>query len=200
MDVEDTLDAGSEMIGNLEPYEGMVFDSEAVARAHYDEYAGRAGFSTRIISSRKSERDGSIISRGIACRNFLNNQKSDNISNEVLEKRQDGCAAMLLVKKESGERWVVRKFVRDHNHPLVVSLPKRRPTFDEKDKKIQELTAELRVKKRLSAAYREQLLILMKDVESHNDHLTSKVQIIRDNLKEVEARKQELPDNKEPSL
>ncbi|GFP80702.1 protein far1-related sequence 5 [Phtheirospermum japonicum] len=178
----------------------MVFNSEAVARAHYDEYAGRAGFLTRIISSRKSERDGSIISRGIGCRNTLNIQKSDNISNEVGEKRPDGCTAMFLVKKESRERWVVRKFVRDHNHPLVVSLPKRRPTFDEKDKRIQELTAELRVKKRLSAAYREQLLILMKDVESHNDHLTSKVKIIRDNLKEAEARRQELPDHKEPSL
>ncbi|KAK6122896.1 hypothetical protein DH2020_043362 [Rehmannia glutinosa] len=214
VDVEDTLDGGSGMIEasavgdftssesdrNLEPYEGMVFDSEAAARAYYDEYAGRAGFLTRILSSRKSERDGSIISRGIGCRNILSIQKSGNISNEVGEKRRDGCTAMVLVKRESGDRWVVRKFVRDHNHPLVVSLPKRRPTFYEKDKRIQELTAELRIKKRLSAAYREQLLILMKDVENHNDHLTSKVQIIRDNLKELESRRQELPNHNKPSL
>ena len=63
---------------------------------------------------------------------------------------------------------------------------------DEKDKRIQELTAELRVKKRLSAAYKEQLLSLMKDVENHNEHLSTKVQVVRNNLKELEARRQEL--------
>lgn len=112
-----------------EPYEGMVFESEAAARAYYDEYAGQAGFLTRVLSSRKSERDGSIISRGLGCRNMLNAQKSANISGDMGEKRSDGCTAMLLIKREDAERWVVRKFVRDHNHPLVVSLPKRRPTF-----------------------------------------------------------------------
>lgn len=59
---------------------------------------------------------------------------------------------------------------------------------DEKDKKIQELTAQLRVKKRLSAAYREQLLAFMKDIEDHNKHLSTKVQSVSDNLKELEAK------------
>ncbi|KAG8375930.1 hypothetical protein BUALT_Bualt09G0010200 [Buddleja alternifolia] len=216
VDIEDTLlDAGNAMIEeasavvgdlmsceadrNEEPYEGMIFDSEAAARVYYDEYAGRLGFSTRVLSSRKSERDGSIISRGLGCRNILNIQKSDNISNEMGEKKRDVCTAMLLVKRESTGRWVVHKFLRDHNHPLVVSLPKRRHAFDEKDRKIQELTAELRIKKRLSAAYREQLLILMKDVETHNDHLTTKVQIIRNNMKELDLRRKELLDHNKPS-
>ncbi|KAL7128114.1 hypothetical protein ABFS83_14G294200 [Erythranthe nasuta] len=217
VDMEDALDRGNGMteasvVGEVtscqadintestEPYEGMTFESDSAARAYYDNYAGRAGFLTRVLSSRKSERDGSIISRGLGCRNILNAQKVCNISNEAGEKRRDGCTAMLLIKRENGGRWVVRKFVRDHNHPLVASLPKRRPTYDEKDKRIQELTAELRIKKRLSAAYREQLLILMKDVDSHNDHLTSKVQIIRNNLKELEATRQELSLHNKPSL
>ncbi|KAH6778400.1 hypothetical protein C2S51_009712 [Perilla frutescens var. frutescens] len=214
VDVEATLDSGNGLMEasiagdlttceaerNAEPYVGMVFETEAAARAYYNEYSSRAGFLTRVISSRKSECDGSVVSRGLGCRNIPNIQKSGNISNEGGQKRRDGCTAMLLVKRENGGRWVVRKFVRDHNHPLVVSLHKRRPTFDEKDKRIQELTAELRVKKRLSAAYREQLLILMKDVENHNDHVTSKVQMIRNNLKELEARGQELPGHNKPSL
>ncbi|XP_073135776.1 uncharacterized protein [Henckelia pumila] len=107
-------------------------------------------------------------------------------------KRRGGCTSMLIVKRENVGRWVVRKFVRDHNHPLVVSSPKKRPTFDEKDKKIQDLTAELRLKKRLSAAYREQLLILIKDVENHNDNLTAKLQTIHSKLKEIEAKRHEL--------
>ncbi|XP_073135772.1 putative protein FAR1-RELATED SEQUENCE 10 isoform X1 [Henckelia pumila] len=198
MDVEQMLDVGDERIEasvledigtceadlSGEPYEGMIFDSEDAARMFYDEYAGRMGFFTRILSSRKSERDGSIISRGLGCRGNRDVQSPG--------KRRGGCTSMLIVKRENVGRWVVRKFVRDHNHPLVVSSPKKRPTFDEKDKKIQDLTAELRLKKRLSAAYREQLLILIKDVENHNDNLTAKLQTIHSKLKEIEAKRHEL--------
>ncbi|CAA2977673.1 FAR1-RELATED SEQUENCE 2-like, partial [Olea europaea subsp. europaea] len=183
---------------NHEPYEGMLFESEDAARAYYDEYAERIGFATRILSSRKSERDGSIISRGLGCRGIPDNHRSDTILNEKGEKRREICTAMIVVKRDKPGRWIVRKFVRDHNHPLVISLSKKRPTFDEKDKKIQELTAELRVKKRLSASYRDQLLTLMKDVENHNDHLTEKVQIVRNNLKELEAKRQHLLDHIQP--
>ncbi|GMP78553.1 hypothetical protein CsSME_00034461 [Camellia sinensis var. sinensis] len=170
----------------------MLFDSEEAARTFYDEYATRVGFVTRVLSSRKSERDGSIISRGLGCRASPENQKPERVTLQKRDRRREGCTAMILVKREKPGRWVVRKFVRDHNHPLVVSLPNRRPTHDEKDKKIQELTAELRVKKRLSGAYRDQLLSLMKDVENHNEHLSTKVQVVRNNLKELEAKRKEL--------
>lgn len=206
MDVEQILDVGNERIEasvledlttcesdlSGEPYEGMIFDSEDTARMFYDEYAGRIGFLTRILSSRKSERDGSIISRGLGCRGNRDVQSPGKLSNDMGQKRREGCTSVLIVKRENIGRWVVRKFVRDHNHPLVVSLPKKRPTFDEKDKKIQDLTTELRLKKRLSAAYREQLLTLMKDVENHNDNLTTKLQTIRSNLEEIEAKRHEL--------
>lgn len=182
----------SEADRTQEPSEGMTFESEEAARAYYDEYAGMMGFITRVLSSRKSERDGSIISRGLGCRGIPANQRPGSLANQKRDRRHDGCTAMILVKREKLGTWVVRKFVRDHNHPLVMSPSKRRPTFDEKDKRIQELTAELRIKKRLTAAYREQLLNLMKDVESHNEHLCTKVQAVRSILKELEAKRQEL--------
>lgn len=112
-----------------EPYEGMLFESEDAARAYYDEYAGRTGFATRILSSRKSERDGSIISRGLGCRGIPDNHRSDTVLNEKGEKRRESCTAMIVVKRDKPGTWIVRKFVRDHNHPLVVSLSKKRPTF-----------------------------------------------------------------------
>uniref|UniRef100_A0A5B7B7J1 FAR1 domain-containing protein n=1 Tax=Davidia involucrata TaxID=16924 RepID=A0A5B7B7J1_DAVIN len=177
---------------NQEPYEGMLFESDGAAKAFYDEYARQVGFLTRIVSSRKSEHDGSIISRRLACNKEgynLNSQKTGRVRIRKRESKREGCMAMILVKREKPGRWVVRKFVKDHNHPLVVSLAKRRSTFDERDKKIQELTAELRVKKRLSAAYREQLRTLMKDVEDHNEHLSTKVQVVLNNLKELEAKR-----------
>ncbi|KZV34828.1 hypothetical protein F511_00730 [Dorcoceras hygrometricum] len=170
----------------------MIFDSEDAARTFYEEYAGRIGFLTRTLSSRKSERDGSIISRGLGCRG---NRDVQSPSHDMGQKRREGCTSMLIVKRESIGRWVVRKFVRDHNHPLVISSPKKRPTFDEKDKTIQDLTAELRLKKRLSAAYRDQLLALMRDVENHNDSLTTQLQTIRSNLKEIDARRDDLPNH-----
>lgn len=48
------------------------------------------------------------------------------------------------------------------------------------------------MKKRLSASYREQLLAFMKDVEEHNGHLSSKVQLIYDNLRELETKTKEI--------
>ncbi|GFY92804.1 hypothetical protein Acr_08g0012000 [Actinidia rufa] len=55
--------SSGEFEGNQEPVEVMLFDTEEAARAFYDEYATRVGFVTRVLSSQRSERDGSIISR-----------------------------------------------------------------------------------------------------------------------------------------
>ncbi|CAK9184304.1 unnamed protein product [Ilex paraguariensis] len=67
---------------------------------------------------------------------------------------------------------------------------------DEKDRKIQELTAELRNKKRLCAVYQEQLIAFMKDVEEHSKHLSNKVQAVVNNLKEFDPVKQEFPNQR----
>ncbi|KAE8673876.1 Far-red impaired responsive (FAR1) family protein [Hibiscus syriacus] len=63
---------------------------------------------------------------------------------------------------------------------------------EEKDKKIQELMAELRIKKRLSASYREQLVASVKEVEDHNYDMSMKVQRTLDNLKKLDAGAKEL--------
>ncbi|KAH7572822.1 hypothetical protein ACOSP7_006163 [Xanthoceras sorbifolium] len=174
--------SGREVQTNQEPHEGMVFESESAAKSFYDDYARRVGFQTRVLSSRKSERDGSIISRGLGCRGGSENRS----------KGHESCSAMILLKKEKLGTWVVRRFVRDHNHPLVPHSHISRRELDEKDIRIQELTAELRVKKRLSTVYREQLITFMKDVEDHNLHLSKKMQLVYDNLKKLEAEREEL--------
>lgn len=103
-----------------EPYEGMHFESEEAARAFYAEYAKRIGFVTRVLSSRKSERDRSIISRGLGCRGGSVNQKQGE--------QREACTAIFMLKREKPGRWVVRKFVGDHNHPLVGQVRKTRRT------------------------------------------------------------------------
>ncbi|XP_043722912.1 protein FAR1-RELATED SEQUENCE 5-like isoform X3 [Telopea speciosissima] len=116
---------------NTEPFEGMVFESVEAAKMFYDEYAKRVGFVTRIVSSRRSERDGSIISRQLACNKEgfnLNSQRVGRVQIRKRESKREGCMAMILVKREKPGKWVVTKLLRDHNHPLAVSPMKGHPT------------------------------------------------------------------------
>ncbi|KAM7489800.1 hypothetical protein LguiB_027284 [Lonicera macranthoides] len=64
--------------------------------------------------------------------------------------------------------------------------------FDKKDERIQELTTELHVKKQSSAAYREQLITVMKDLECQNEHLSSKLQVVSSNLKDLAEKPRDL--------
>uniref|UniRef100_A0A5B7BY35 Putative Far-red impaired responsive (FAR1) family protein n=1 Tax=Davidia involucrata TaxID=16924 RepID=A0A5B7BY35_DAVIN len=179
----------------LEPHESMEFESEDAAKVFYDEYARQVGFVMRVMSCRRSEIDGRILARRLGC-----NKEGHCVSirgkfGPVRKPRpstREGCKAMILVKSDKSGKWVVTKFVKDHNHPLVISPREVRQTMDEKDKKIQELTAELRNKKRLCAVYQEQLIAFMKEVEEHSNQLSKKVQVIVNNLKEFEPIEQEL--------
>ncbi|XP_058004496.1 protein FAR-RED ELONGATED HYPOCOTYL 3 isoform X2 [Hevea brasiliensis] len=126
---------------NQEPYEGMLFESEERAKAFYDDYARHVGFSTRVLSSRKSERDGSLISRGIGCRGGSDGRRrgkshmQDKQQEGCKAKQQEGCKAMILLKREKPGRWIVRKFLGAHNHPFVDQLPKSRQKLELTDKK-----------------------------------------------------------------
>ncbi|KAK5793613.1 hypothetical protein PVK06_034765 [Gossypium arboreum] len=174
-----------------EPYVGMIFESEGAAKTFYDDYARHVGFLTRVLSSHKSECDGLLFSRGLGCRGYHDGQTKVELQKQ--DKQRESCSAMIHLRRDKNGRWVIKKFVRDHNHPLVIQLGESRRTLDEeKDNKIQELTAELRVKKRLSASYRELLLAVVKEVEDHNNNLSMKVQRTLDNLKKLDAEAKEL--------
>ncbi|KAL1078154.1 hypothetical protein V6Z11_D10G142500 [Gossypium hirsutum] len=137
------------------------------------------------------ECDGLLFSRGLGCRGYRDGQTKVELQKQ--DKQQESCSAMIHLRRDKSGRWVIKKFARDHNHPLVIQLGESRRTLDEeKDKKIQELTAELRVKKRLSASYREQLLAVVKEVEDHNYNLSMKVQRTLDNLKKLDAEAKEI--------
>ncbi|KAB5515863.1 hypothetical protein DKX38_026511 [Salix brachista] len=213
MDVDERVDMAESSIGNelvehggelaehegddmvVEPHEGMVFDSEDAAKIFYDEYARQIGFVMRVMSCRRSERDGRILARRLGCNKegycVSIRGKFGNVRKPRPSTRE-GCKAMIHVKFDKSGKWVITKFVKDHNHPLVVAPREARQTLDEKDKKIQELTAELRNKKRLCATYQEQLAAFVKIVEDHSEKLSKKVKNVVENLKEFESIEQEL--------
>ncbi|KAL4313205.1 hypothetical protein GQ457_01G008270 [Hibiscus cannabinus] len=105
---------------NPEPFEGMEFDSEQSARVFYNSYARCIGFSTRVSVYQRSRRDGSIICRQIVCsREGFRRAAGQNRSKRQRTVTRVGCRAQITVKKQSSGKWVVSKFVKDHNHELV---------------------------------------------------------------------------------
>ncbi|GMY10251.1 protein FAR1-RELATED SEQUENCE 3 [Fagus crenata] len=94
--------------GITEPYVGMEFDSEDVAKTFYDEYARRLGFSSKVGQCSRSKSDGTIIARDFVC------------GREGLKRRHaDSCDAILRIELKSEDKWVVTKFVKEHSHSLV---------------------------------------------------------------------------------
>ena len=55
------------------------------------------------------------------------------------------------------------------------------------DKKIEELTMELQRQEQLCVAYREQLFSFMNNVEQQNEELSSKVQLVVENIRKIES-------------
>lgn len=109
----------------LTPYEGMEFESEYAARDFYSTYARSAGFRIRISRYTRSRRDNSVISRRIVCskEGFHETRACDGLHSE--QKQQEragtrvGCKAMILIKKFDPGKWMVTKFVKNHNHGPV---------------------------------------------------------------------------------
>lgn len=105
----------------MEPYIGMEFESEEAAKAFYDAYASRSGFIMRVDAFRRSMRDGKVVWRRLVCNKEgfrkLRPRRSENRKPRAITR--EGCKAMIVVKKEKTGKWVVTKFVKEHNHPLV---------------------------------------------------------------------------------
>ncbi|XP_010268162.1 PREDICTED: protein FAR1-RELATED SEQUENCE 5-like isoform X1 [Nelumbo nucifera] len=185
----------------IEPYVGMEFESEEAAKVFYDAYATHLGFVMRVDAFRRSLRDGKVICRRLVCNKegFRRNRPRRSESRKPRAITREGCKAMIMVKREKTGKWVVSRFVKEHNHPLVISSSgnSRRSlllsqTPDEKDKKIRELSTELMRERKRSAAYQEQLQSVLKDIEEHTHHLSRNIEDIIQNVNDIESKRQVL--------
>ncbi|XP_057488463.1 protein FAR1-RELATED SEQUENCE 2-like isoform X2 [Actinidia eriantha] len=174
-----------------EPYVGMEFDSEDDAKRFYFEYARKIGFVVRIMQRRCSETDGRVVARRLGCnkQGFSPNYGTIGPDKKPRSCAREGCKATILVKLEKSGKWVVSRFVKEHNHPLVVT-EQGLSTYGDKDKKIEQLTRELRRQDQLCAAYREILQRFLISIEEQADQLSSKIQDIVENVRKVEAEAQ----------
>ncbi|KAF7120023.1 hypothetical protein RHSIM_Rhsim13G0054200 [Rhododendron simsii] len=186
-----------------EPYVGLEFDSEDEARKFYFDYARRIGFVVRMMQRRISETDKKVIARRLGCnkQGFSPNYGTIGPDNKPRPSAREGCRATILVKLEKSGKWVVSRFEKEHNHPLVVTEqgPSTTPPHisGDKDKKIEFLIRELRRQDQLCAAYREKLLKFLTSIEEQTDQLSSKIQDVVDNVRKVEAEmQQQLPQHR----
>ncbi|KAK8717849.1 hypothetical protein V6N13_045102 [Hibiscus sabdariffa] len=180
---------GSEII---EPYVGMEFESEDDAKKFYIEYGRRIGFVVRIMQRRRSGIDGRTLARRLGCnkQGFSPNHKGTlGAEKKPRPSAREGCKATILVKMEKNGKWVVTRFEKDHNHPLILTANGFN-TMGDKDKKIEELTLELEHQEQLCSAYRENLFAFMHNVEQETEELSSKIEVIVDNLRKIEAERQ----------
>nr|POE69840.1 hypothetical protein CFP56_29424 [Quercus suber] len=61
--------------------------------------------------------------------------------------------------------------------------------LDEKDVKIRELTAELQRERKRSAAFQEQLDMVLRDMEDHSHHLSRNIDDIVQSVREIESKR-----------
>lgn len=114
----------SSLIDNvLEPYVGMEFDSRDDAREFYIAYGRRTGFTVRIHHNRRSRINNMVIGQDFVCsKEGFREKKYVYRKDRVLPPppiTREGCAAMLRLALRDGEKWVVTKFVKEHNHTLL---------------------------------------------------------------------------------
>ncbi|KAF7825896.1 protein FAR1-RELATED SEQUENCE 7 [Senna tora] len=178
----------------VEPFLGMEFESEEAAKVFYDAYATNLGFIMRVDAFRRSMRDGKIVWRRLVCNKegFRKMRPKRSENRKPRAETREGCKAMIVVKKAKTGKWIVTRFIKEHNHPLVVTPANNRrsvllsQTPDEKDVKIRELTAELQRERKRSAALQEQLQIVLRDIEEHSNYLSRNIDGIIQSVREIE--------------
>ncbi|KAH0828851.1 hypothetical protein HID58_092514 [Brassica napus] len=121
---------------NLEPLNGMEFNSHGEAYTFYQEYSRTIGFNTAIQNSRRSKTTREFIDAKFACSRYgtkreydksfnrprARQSKQDHPENNMAGRRtcaKTDCKASMHVKRKPDGKWVIHSFVRDHNHELL---------------------------------------------------------------------------------
>ncbi|KAL6143002.1 hypothetical protein ACLB2K_061277 [Fragaria x ananassa] len=175
-----------------EPYVGQEFDTEVDAQAFYNVYGLRMGFNTRMNYLSRSKHDGTIIARTFVC-SKEGYRKPDRRDKKTINPRAPtrvGCMAMLSIKKLNIGKWVVTKFIKEHNHALIASKRPKGLVEDQipDDKtKIEELNRELFLERERSTSLRKVIDLLFEHIEEHTQDLSKKVQYVVDKVKEIES-------------
>ncbi|GMH06718.1 hypothetical protein Nepgr_008558 [Nepenthes gracilis] len=108
---------------NLEPHNGIEFESHEAAYHFYQEYAKSMGYTTSIKNSRRSKKSKDFIDAKFACSRYGITPESDSgsTSRRPIVKKTD-CKASMHVKRNKDGKWVIHEFIKEHNHELLPAL------------------------------------------------------------------------------
>ncbi|GAB2229304.1 hypothetical protein Droror1_Dr00023442 [Drosera rotundifolia] len=113
------MDSGINLVNlDIDPHDGMEFDTNEAAYAFYKEYAKSVGFGTAKLSSRRSRASKEFIDAKFSCISYGIKQQSDDAVNPRPSPKI-GCKASLHVKRKPNGKWYIHKFVKEHNHELL---------------------------------------------------------------------------------
>uniref|UniRef100_A0A2K1R5X4 Uncharacterized protein n=1 Tax=Populus trichocarpa TaxID=3694 RepID=A0A2K1R5X4_POPTR len=150
----------SSNVDGLEPYTGMTFPSLDDAR-------------------------DSVV-------NMPSGQRRPSRCKALTEKRQSSSSTSIY-KRTVQSHDKLCKFVQEHNHKLMThckflgELPAKSILGEEeKDKKIQDLYDELQREREQSAAFQQQLSMIIQDLKEHEEFMSLRVEDIVNTLKEIE--------------
>ncbi|KAG7963945.1 hypothetical protein I3843_09G143900 [Carya illinoinensis] len=105
----------------VEPYVGLQFDDLEDAHTCYKVFSRRTGFSIRTNHTRLSKEDRSLIGVEYVCSREGFRRHYSKLKERVRPETAEtkiGCKAMMTIRKD-GEKWIVSKFVLEHNHELL---------------------------------------------------------------------------------
>lgn len=107
---------------DLEPHDGIEFESHEAAYSFYQEYAKSMGFTTSIKNSRRSKKSKEFIDAKFACSRYGVTPESDSCSSRRPSVKKTDCKASMHVKRKRDGNWYIHEFIKDHNHELLPAL------------------------------------------------------------------------------
>lgn len=121
--LEQSLESLTDIKDAEEPHIGMEFKSREDAREFYAGYGRRTGFTVRIHHNRRSRINNMVIGQDFVCsKEGFREKKYVHRKDRVLPPppiTREGCSAMLRLALRDGDKWVVTKFIKEHNHELM---------------------------------------------------------------------------------
>lgn len=123
--VVDDLRTGHVGFSDLEPPDGIDFDTHEAAYTFYQEYAKSMGFTTSIKNSRRSKKTKDFIDAKFACSRYGATPESETGSSSGRRSssvKKTDCKASMHVKRKSDGRWIIHEFIKEHNHELLPAL------------------------------------------------------------------------------
>ncbi|EOA11995.1 hypothetical protein CARUB_v100127031mg, partial [Capsella rubella] len=125
--IVDDLKAGGDLgfsgVLDLEPRNGIDFESNDAAYLFYQEYAKSMGFTTSIKNSRRSKKTKEFIDAKFACSRYgVTPESESGSSSRRSSVKKTDCKASMHVKRRADGKWIIHEFIKDHNHELLPAL------------------------------------------------------------------------------